>query len=64
MIQQIMLVVLIPHAIMKWSKRPGKGDQWPLESINMNTPRGGDGIPVELFHILKDDAVKVQHSIC
>ena len=30
----------------------------------MNKARGGDGIPVELFHILKDDAVKVLHSIC
>ena len=30
----------------------------------MNTTRGGDGIPVELFQILKDDAVKVMHSIC
>ena len=35
-----------------------------LESITMNKPRGGDGIPVELFQILKDDALKVLHSIC
>ena len=35
-----------------------------LESITMNKPSGGDGIPVELFQILKDDAVKVLHSIC
>ena len=35
-----------------------------LESITMNKARGGDGIPVELFQILKDDAVKVLHSIC
>ena len=35
-----------------------------LESITTNKPRGGDGIPVELFHILKDDAVKVRHSVC
>ena len=39
-------------------------DKWALESITMNKARGGDGIPVELFHILKDDAVKVLHSIC
>ena len=35
-----------------------------LESITMNKASGGDGIPVELFQILKDDAVKVIHSIC
>ena len=35
-----------------------------LESIIMNKASGGDGIPVELFQILKDDAVKVVHSIC
>ena len=35
-----------------------------LESITTNKVRGGDGIPVELFQILKDDAVKVPHSIC
>ena len=38
--------------------------KWALESINMNKPSGGDGIPVELFQILKDDALKVLHSIC
>ena len=37
--------------------------KWALESINTNKPSGGDGIPVELFQILKDDAVKVLHSI-
>ena len=36
---------------------------WALESITMNQANGGDGIPVELFQILKDDAVKVLHSI-
>ena len=40
-----------------WSK-------WALESITMSKASGGDGIPVELFQILKDDAVKVLHSIC
>ena len=39
----------------------GKG---ALESITMNKASGGDGIPVELFQILKDDAMKVLHSIC
>ena len=38
--------------------------KWALESITMNKVSGGDGIPVELFQILKDDAVKVLHSIC
>ena len=37
---------------------------WALESIFMNKASGGDGIPVELFQILKDDAVRVLHSIC
>ena len=38
--------------------------QWALESITTNKASGGDGIPVELFQILKDDAVKMLHSIC
>ena len=38
--------------------------KWALESITMSKASGGDGIPVELFQILKDDAVKVLHSIC
>ena len=38
--------------------------KWALESITMNKASGGDGIPVELFQILKDDAVKVLHSMC
>ena len=38
--------------------------KWVLGSIIMNKASGGDGIPVELFQILKDDAVKVLHSIC
>ena len=38
--------------------------KWALGSITMNKASGGDGIPVELFPILKDDAVKVLHSIC
>ena len=37
---------------------------WALGSITMNKASGGDGIPVELFQILKDDAMKVLHSIC
>ena len=38
--------------------------KWALESISTNKASGGDGIPVELFQILKDDAVKVLHLIC
>ena len=38
--------------------------RWALGSISMNKASGGDGIPVELFQILKDDAMKVLHSIC
>ena len=37
---------------------------WVLGSITMNKASGGDGIPVELFQILRDDAMKVLHSIC
>ena len=37
---------------------------WALESITMNKASGGDGIPVERCQVLKDDAVKVLHSIC
>ena len=38
--------------------------KWALGSITLNKASGGDGIPVELFQILEDDAVKVLHSIC
>ena len=38
--------------------------KWALGSITMNKASGGDGIPVELFQILNDDAVKLLHSIC
>ena len=38
--------------------------EWALGSITMNKASGGDGIPFELFQILKDDAVKVLHAIC
>ena len=44
--------------ILEWEVK------WALESIIMNKAIGGDEIPVELFQILKDDAVKVLHSIC
>ena len=44
--------------ILEWEVK------WALESITKNKASGGDGIPVELFQILKDDAVKVLHSTC
>ena len=44
--------------ILEWEVK------WALESITMNKASGGDGIPVELFQILKDDAMKVLHSLC
>ena len=44
--------------ILEWEVK------WALENITMNKASRGDGIPVELFQILKDDAVKVLHSIC
>ena len=37
---------------------------WALAGITMNKASGGDGLPAELFQILKDDAMKVLHSIC
>ena len=44
--------------ILEWELK------WALESITMNKASGGDGIPIELFPLLKDDAVKMLHSIC
>ena len=38
--------------------------KWALRSITMNKASRGDGIPIELFQILRDDAVKVLHAIC
>ena len=38
--------------------------KWALESITTSKASGGDGLPVELFQILKDDAVKLLHSVC
>ena len=52
---------MIPHLepdFLEWEVK------WALGSITMNKASEGDGIPVELFQTLKDDAVKVLHSIC
>ena len=53
----VLITDLVPDILEREAK-------WALESISTNKASGGDGIPVELFKILKDDAVKVQHSIC
>ena len=45
------------------ARHPGMQFKWALGSITVNKASGGNGIPVELFQILKDDAVKVLHSI-
>ena len=52
---------LVSASSIQFSLHP---NEWTVESITMNKASGGDGIPVELFQILKDDAVKVLHSIC
>ena len=44
--------------ILKWEVK------WALGSVTTNKASGGDGIPAELFKVLKDDAVKVLHSVC
>ena len=51
------VIIQLEPDILEWEVT------WALESITMNKASGGDGIPVELFEILKDDAVKVLHSI-
>ena len=52
------MITCLKPDIMEWEVK------WSLGSITTNTTSGGDGIPAELFQILKDDAVKVLHSVC
>ena len=52
------MTTLLEPDILEWEV------EWALESITTNKASGGDGIPVGLFQTLKDDAVKVLHSIC
>ena len=52
------MITHLESDILEWEVK------WALGSIIMNKVSGGDEIPVELFQILKDDAVKVLHSIC
>ena len=52
------VIIHLEPDILEWEVK------WALESITMNKASGGDRIPVELFQILKDDAMKVLHSIC
>ena len=62
-------VLMIQITTMLWSLTQSQASwsvevKWTLGSITMNKASGGDEIPAELFQILKDDAVKVLHSIC
>ena len=59
MTQITMMVLSLTYSQTSWSEV-----KWALGSITMNKASGGDGIPVELSQILKDDAVKVLHPIC
>ena len=52
------VVTYLEPDILEWKVK------WALGSITMNKASGSDGLPVELFQILKDDAVKLLHSIC
>jgi len=52
------VIIHLEPDILEWEVK------WALGSVTMNKASGGDGIPVELFQILKDDAEKVLHSIC
>ena len=52
------MITYLEPDILEWEVK------WALESITTNKANGGDGIPVELFQILKVDAVNVLHSIC
>ena len=52
------VITHLEEDILRWEVK------WAFGSITTNKASGGDGIPVELFQILKDDAVKVLHSIC
>ena len=52
------MITYLESDILEWEVK------WALGNITMNKASGGDGIPVELFQILKDDAVIVAHSVC
>ena len=60
-------IFMTQKTMMAWSLTQSQTScnaKWALGSITMNEAGGGDGIPVKLFHILKDDSVKVLHSKC
>ena len=62
-------ILMTRITVSMWSTHPEPDTlecnvKWTLESITTNIARGGDWIPAELFQILKDDAIKVLHSIC
>ena len=52
------VITHLEPSILEWKIK------WDLGSVTMNKASGDDGIPVELFQVLKDDAVKLLHSIC
>ena len=54
----------VEETLVQQAEAKRQSQNQALESLANNKARGGDGIPVELFKILKDDAVKVLHSIC
>ena len=55
---QVTMIIHLESDILEFKVK------WALGSITMNKASGGDGIPVELFQILRDDALRVLHSIC
>ena len=64
MIFTTQIITRCDHSHSPRARHPRMWSQVALESITMNKASGGDGIPVEPFQVLKDDAVKVLHSIC
>ena len=58
------ITVIFGYPNIKLSQHESEFHKWPLGSITTNTTSGGGGIPAELFQILKDEAMKVLHSIC
>ena len=58
------ITVIFGYPNIKLSQHESEFHKWPLGSITENKAIGGDGIPAELFQVLKDDAIKVLHSAC
>ena len=62
--QQFVILEFSQEKMSTYPSTPPSCSQTFIGSITMNKPSGGDGIPAELFQILKDDAVKGLHSVC